>query len=143
MEAYETNLCNGHLSVDMRDPSDDLLLRYCQPADEPYLRDFIQTFQPERLLPEKDLWLQLEKDGHFAVSLGKNGTKLENLSESDAYVFRFLCFWQLHRFLKGLRAWNQLPAVEYFLEVPDFSDRLDESVDYEALLARAENVILF
>lgn len=103
-----------------------------------YLRRFIRKFRPEKLLPDKDLWLCIARDGRFLVRQGKNGEEIVNLSETDHYIFHYLCFLQLHQFWNGIRKHSRFPATRLLIAVRDFSDRMDESVDYDALLRRAE-----
>lgn len=105
-----------------------------------FLRRFIRSFRTERLLPDKDLWLQLEKNGQFSVTQGRNGEKVPHLSETDNWVFAYLCFLHLRRFWDGVRKRCRYPASVLPVVIRDFSDRLDESVDYEKLLRRAETV---
>ena len=105
-----------------------------------YLRRFIRTFRQEKLLPNKNLWLQLEKCGRFSVRLGRNGEELPDLSETDSYIFQYLCFLHLRRFWNGIRKRCRFPALVLPVMVRDFSDRLDESVDYDALLERATTI---
>ena len=106
------------------------------------LRWFIRRFRPEPMQPGKLLWLHLEKDGCFTVRCGKNGEELPDLSETDRWVFRYLCFLQLHRFLAYARKRCRYPAIDLPVRIPDFSGRLDECVDFSALLARAGNQVI-
>lgn len=105
-----------------------------------YLRRFIRTFRPEKLLPDKNLWLQLAKDGRFLITRGKNGSEVCDLSETDALVFQYICFLQLRRFWNQIRRRSRYPAPILPVLIWDFSDRLDESVDYNALMERALEV---
>lgn len=99
-----------------------------------YLRYLIRTFQPEKLLSSNDLWLHLEGNGRFSVRLGENGEEITALSEADNYVFQYLCFLHIRRFWNGLRKHCRFPAVKLPVMVQDFSDRLEENMDYDALL---------
>jgi hypothetical protein len=103
-----------------------------------YLQRFIRGFQKERLLPEKDYWLQPEKDGRFFVRLGRNGRKHSNLSKTDHWVFQYMCFLHLLRFWKEMRKRCRFPALEAPVLIRDFSDQLDESTDFKQLLVQAE-----
>lgn len=102
-----------------------------------YLRRFIRTFRQEKLLPNKNLWLQLEKCGRFSVRLGRDGEEISDLSETDNYIFQYLCFLHLRRFWDGIWKCCSFPALALPVIIRDFSNRMDESVDYEALLERA------
>ena len=106
------------------------------------LRWFIRRFRPEPLLPGKHLWLHLEKEGRFTVRCGKDGERIPNLSETESWVFRYLCFLQLRRFLAYARKRCRYPAINLPVCIPDFSGRLDESVDFSALLARAGHPVI-
>lgn len=105
-----------------------------------YLRRFIRTFHPEKLLPNKNLWLQMEKCGRFSVRLGRDGEEISDLSETDNYIFQYLCFLHLRRFWDGIWKCCRFPALALPVIIRDFSNRLDESVDYEALLERAAEI---
>lgn len=105
-----------------------------------YLRRFIQSFQPEPLLPDCDLWLHLEKNGLFSLRLGRNGEEITNISEADCYVFQYACFLHIRRFWNDLRKCRSFPSTTLPILIQDFSDRLDENIDYETLLRRAVNI---
>lgn len=91
---------------------------------------FIPGFCPEQLLPGKNLWLCVESDGWFVIK--RNGKEVvPNLSETDEIVFRYLSFLHL------CRCFGTVEELE-MVEIPDFSDRLDESVDFTDLLRRGE-----
>ena len=102
-----------------------------------YLHRYIRSFQPERLLPEKDLWLDLSKKGVFFVRQGRQGQSVPCLSETDNLVFHYLCFLKLRQFWNEVRHWCRFPMSTYPLVIRDFSDRLDEQVDWGALMQRA------
>ena len=105
-----------------------------------YVHRFIRNFQPERLLPEKNLWLDLGWDGVFYLRQGKYGQRLKYLSETDTWVFHYMCFLHLRRFWNGVRRWSHFPMLTYPVAIRDFSNRLDEGVDFSALLQRAHEV---
>ena len=68
-----------------------------------YLRQYIRNFQPEPLLPGNELWLHLERDGRFSLRLGPNGEEVNDFSESDFFIFQYLCFLHIRRFWDELR----------------------------------------
>lgn len=103
-----------------------------------YLQSFIRSFQPEKLLPQKDLWLCIQKDGTFYVGQGEMGQPLCHLAETDQLVFRYLCFAHFCRFWENIRELSRFPAFRPPLLIRDFSDRLDAGVDFEALLQRGQ-----
>ena len=51
-----------------------------------YLRRFVSSFQPIKLLPEKDLWLHIENNGRFFVRLGETGEEITKLTEPDTPI---------------------------------------------------------
>ncbi len=104
------------------------------------LRWFIRWFRKERLLPGKALYLHLEKDGIFTVRCGQSGKRIPHLSETEQWVFRYLCFLQLHRFWAYMRKRARFPAIDPPICIRDFSSRLDESVDFAALLKKAKAI---
>jgi hypothetical protein len=102
-----------------------------------YLRWFIRRFKPAKLLPDKNLWLCMERNGCFSVRLGRKGPRCVHLSETERYVYRYLCFLHLRRFHLEARKRCRYPAAAMPVVIKDFSDRMDESVDFTALLERA------
>ena len=104
------------------------------------LLNFIRTFQPEALPTNNTLWLHLEKSGCFTVRFGKDGEIITGLNEADNYVFQYLCFLHIRCFWNHLQEYCCFPAVKLPFLIQDFSDRLDENIDYEALLRRAATI---
>lgn len=107
---------------------------------DPYLHRFIREFSPALLLPDKDLWLHLEENGRFVVRLGKSGEEVPCLSETDQWIFRYLCWLHRVRFWEQAGRWSGREMPKPRLLIRDFSDRLDESVDFDVLLRRAEEI---
>ena len=105
-----------------------------------YLRRFIQSFQPEPLLPDHDLWLHLEKNGLFSLRLGKHGEEITDFSEAEFYVFQYVCFLHVRQFWNDLKKCYSFPPTILPIMIQDFSRRLDENIDYEALLQRAATI---
>ena len=105
-----------------------------------YLHRFIRNFQPEPLLLGRDLWLHLEKNGRFSLRLGKNGEEITDFSESDFYIFQYLCFLQVRRFWDDVRKCCGFPVVILPVFILDFSERLEKGVNFNALLQRALSV---
>ena len=105
-----------------------------------YLHRFIRNFQPEPLLPGHDLWLHLEKNGRFSLRLGKNGEEITDFSEADFCVFQYLCFLHIRRFWDDVRKCCGFPVAMLPVLIPDFSERLEKGVDFNALLQRSSPV---
>ena len=101
-----------------------------------YLRRFVSSFQPIKLLPEKGLWLHIENNGRFFVRLGETGEEITKLTESDHYIFQYLCFLQLRRFWNELRECCRVPAVKAPALIWGYSAQLEHVTDYDALLQR-------
>lgn len=101
-----------------------------------YIQQYIRSFRPEKLLPGKNLWLCLGKDGRFLVRQEKSGEEVLCLSETDLWAFRFLCFVHLRRFWDTAQRKCNIPGVLFPAMTWDFSRVLDRSVDFEALLRR-------
>lgn len=99
-----------------------------------YLHRFIRNFQPEPLLSGRDLWLHLEKNGRFSLRLGKNGEEITDFSESDFYIFQYLCFLQVRRFWDAVRKCCCFPAATPPALIRDFSSFVENDGDYVALL---------
>ena len=102
-----------------------------------FLRRFIQEFKPVRLLPGKDYWLHLESDGRFTVRLGINGEEIPCLSETENWVYHYLCYLHLLRFWNEMRKRCRFPVLISPILIRDFSDRLDENVNFNTLLEQA------
>ncbi len=101
---------------------------------------FVQSFQPEKLLPGKDLWLYLEKNGRFTVRRRQDGARMPQLSETEQAIFQYLCFLELRRFWNVVRQKCRYPERRFSVVILDFSQRLDESVDFNALLLKAKEI---
>jgi hypothetical protein len=95
-----------------------------------YLRRFVSSFHPIKLLPEKDLWLHIENNGRFFVRLGETGEEITKLTEPDHYIFQYRCFLQLRRFWNELREQCRVPAVKSPALVRGFP----ASAEYDDLL---------
>lgn len=98
-----------------------------------YLRHFIQDFQPQRLLLDKDYWLQLEMDGRFVVRLGMNGQEVTHLNDTDNWVYHYLCFLHLLRFWDGMQDLRNYKDVKLPILIRDFSNQLDGCTDTHTL----------
>ena len=105
-----------------------------------YLRQFIRSFQPQRLLPGKDYWLHLEADGRFTVRLGIHGEEVPRLSEAENWVYHYLCFLHLLRFWDGMQDLRNYKDVKLPVLIHDFSKYLDESVNQVSLFAQARSL---
>lgn len=105
-----------------------------------YLRRFIRGFEPACLLPGKNCWLHLETDGRFTVRLGVNGEEIPCLSETEKWVYHFLCYLHLLRFWDGMQDLRNYKDIKLPILIRDFADRLDESIDAEALYAQADGL---
>jgi hypothetical protein len=112
-----------------------------------YLRQFIRSFQPQRLLPGKDYWLHLEADGRFAVRLGTHGEEVPRLSEAENWVYHYLCFLHLLRFWDGMQDLRNYKDVKLPVLIHDFSKQLDGNVNQVSLFAQtrslARQVLIF
>ena len=104
------------------------------------LRHFIRTFRSGKLLPHKNLWLDIRENGRFYVKCGKTGKEVPNLSETDRWIFQYLCFLQLHCFWNKLQRHSAFAAPKIPLLIRDFSHRLDAQVNFDDLLQRAKSI---
>ena len=105
-----------------------------------HLRRFIHTFSPEPLIPQKGLWLHIEKGGRFSVISEEFGKAITNLSEADNLVFQYLCFLHIRRFWDGVQRYCRFPTWTLPIIIRDFSARLDDTINYDALLQRALDI---
>ena len=104
------------------------------------LHRFIRSFRAEPLLSGSNLWLQLEKNGRFSLRLGENGEEITDFSEGDFCVFQYLCFLHIRRFWDDVRKCCGFPVAMLPVLIPDFSERLEKGVDFNALLQRSSPV---
>ena len=102
-----------------------------------YLHRFIRNFQAEPLFSGSNLWLHIEKSGRFSLRLGENGEEIADFSEADFCLFQYLCFLHLRRFWDDVRKCCGFPVAMLPVLIPDFSERLEKGVDFNALLQRA------
>ena len=111
-----------------------------------YLRAFVRSFQAERLRPDKLYELYLRADGRYAVRHPLLGARV-CLSESEQRIFRYLCFLHTAQFWHGFEGMRDLHTVKKPLILCGLAERLDESIDVQALLERTmclgRQVILF
>lgn len=103
-----------------------------------HLRHFIRNFPPKRLLPDKNYFLQLEADGRFVVRLGIDGQPIPHLSETEYWLYHYLCFLHLLDFWDGMQDLRNAQAVKLPLLIQDFSRRLDTSIAAADLFAQAK-----
>lgn len=111
----------------------------CQENRE-YRDRFISAFQPQRLRPEKNYWLQLENDGRFTVRLGLQGEEITWLSETENQIYHYLCFLHSLRFRDGMVCDSDENTLKFPILIRDFLNRLDESVRPTPLLQQADSL---
>lgn len=104
------------------------------------LRQYIRDFQPQRLLPNKEYWLQPEADGSFTLRLGKNGEELPCLSETESRIYHYLCYLHSLHFWDSMQQLHCDQAIRLPILLYDLTDRVDEEVDIQPLLAQAESL---
>ena len=102
-----------------------------------YLHRFIRNFRAEPWFSGSNLWLHIDKSGRFSLRLGENGEEIADFSEADFCVFQYLCFLHLRRFWDDVRKCCGFPVAMLPVLIPDFSERLEKGVDFNALLQRA------
>ena len=105
-----------------------------------YLREFIESFEPELLRDGKGYAIVLEKDGRYAVRCRTHGLRSNMLSESERMMFKFLCFLRTAEFWHGFEEIRNLHSVKKPLLISGFLEKLDESIDVGELLLRTEKL---
>ena len=101
-----------------------------------YLREFIESFEPELLRDGKGYEIVLRKDGRYAVRCRTHGLLSNMLSESERMMFKFLCFLRTAEFWHGFEEIRNLHSVKKPLLISGFLERLDESIDTRELFQR-------
>lgn len=117
-----------------------IYLQSCCRCTETELQQFSQDFHPQSLLPGKTYWLHLEADGSFTVRWGENGNEIPCLSETENWVYQYLCFFYCFHFWKGQQGLKKEHRDHLYALVADLSNRLDESVDIHVLMDRARSM---
>lgn len=105
-----------------------------------YLHRFIRNFQPKPLLPGSKLWLHLDKSGRFYLRLGSHGDEINDFSESDFYIFQYLCFLHIRHFWDYVRKHCCFPDASLPILIRDFSHLFESNTDYAALLKLSRQV---
>lgn len=105
-----------------------------------YLREFIESFEPELLRDGKGYEIVLRKDGRYAVRCRTYGLRSNMLSESERMMFKFLCFLRTAEFWQGFEEIRNLHSVKKPLLISGFLEKLDESIDVGELLLRTEKL---
>lgn len=102
------------------------------------LRSYIQGFKPFRLCEERDFSISISRKGHF-FAIDGNGNERTSLSDCEQILLRYAAFLAHAEFWAGAEAMRDLHHTPKPLFITDFRDRLDESVNYDALLQRAQD----
>ena len=105
-----------------------------------YLREFIESFEPELLRDGKGYEIVLRKDGRYAVGCRTHGLRSNMLSESERMMFKFLCFLRTAEFWHGFEEIRNLHSVKKPLLISGFLEKLDESIDVRELFNRTEKL---
>jgi hypothetical protein len=105
-----------------------------------YLREFIESFEPELLRDGKGYEIVLRKNGRYDVKCRAHGFSSNMLSESERVMFKFLCFLRTAEFWHGFEEIRNLHSVKKPLLISGFLEKLDESIDVGELLLRTEKL---
>jgi hypothetical protein len=97
---------------------------------------FIKNFEPELIRDDKQYEIAIENNGTYRARYRIDDKAPANLSESDRTLFRYLCFLKNAEFWQGFERLRNMHGVGKPLIVKNFIERLDESVNADALLAR-------
>lgn len=112
-------------------------LRYTRPVGytatfQFHMRRFIREFQPQRLVPGKELFLHLFRDGTFRVHLGDDENP--TLSETEQTIYYYLCFLHLQRFWAQILERHSLDGPVLPVIIPNVLNRIDGSIDREEII---------
>ena len=105
-----------------------------------YLRDFIRNFKSEAIRPGRQYEIILKKNGVYDVKRNDDSDFPPKLSQSEETLFKYLCFLRTAEFWRGFEELRNLNGIKKPLLVKDFLYRLDDSIDINKLLHRADNL---
>ena len=105
-----------------------------------YMASFIRTFKPELLVKGKPYILLLNKRGEFCVENIYCPGERALLSENEETIYHYLCYLQLSKFWSSVECMKNQNHLALPLIVDGFLDRLDESMDKNALIDKALNL---
>ena len=105
-----------------------------------YLREFLDSFEPELLRDGKGYEIILQKNGRYAVRCRVSGAVTNILSTSEETLFKYLCFLRTAEFWHGFEELRNLHGIKKPLIISGFLEKLDDSIDVRELLNRAEKL---
>ena len=105
-----------------------------------YMSNFIRNFKPELLVKGKPYILVLNKRGEFCVEDIYSPGERALLSENEETIYHYLCYLHLSRFWANVECLKNQNHLALPLIVDGFLDRLDESMDKNALIDKALNL---
>ncbi|MBP3369426.1 MAG: hypothetical protein J6L85_01630 [Clostridia bacterium] len=105
-----------------------------------YLRAFIRDFRPERIRDGKKYEIVLKRNGAYSIQCEGREYMSVYLSETEQKLFSYLCFLRTVEFWSGFEDLRNFNGVKKPLIIRNFLERLDESVDTDALIRRASEL---
>ena len=106
-----------------------------------YLKNYIRTYEPQRLRNDKEYLLILNNNGEFQVTHPNLSTDaIPCLSESEEILYHYLCFLSLSEFWYGIEQIKDMNHVRRPLLVTDLTERLDSAIDISDHMARTRKL---
>ena len=106
-----------------------------------YLKNYIRTYEPQRLRKDKEYLLILNDNGEFKVTHPDMPIdSMPCLSESENVIFHYLCFLSLSEFWYGIAQIKDIHHARRPLLISDFVERIDSSVNITDYIVRTQKL---
>lgn len=99
-----------------------------------YLNNYIKNFKPQRLNPNKKIFIDISAYGDFFVK-----DKLF-LSASESALFDFFCFLNIVEFWEGFSLIKNFNRIKKPLIITDFFERIDKSIPKSHIIKRLDSL---
>lgn len=98
------------------------------------LAEYIRNFKPQRLNPNKNFNIRINKTGDFYVESNPD------LSASEANLFDFLCFLNIIEFWESFEEIKDFNHIKKPIIVTELFEMIDESIPRDFILKRLERL---
>lgn len=106
-----------------------------------YLKNYIRTYNPQRLREGKEYMLILDNNGEFKVTHPDLSVDtVPYLSESENILYHYLCFLNLSEFWYGIEQIKDIHHARRPLIISDFVEQIDRSIDITDFIVRTRKL---
>ena len=98
------------------------------------ISEYIRNFKPQRLNPNKDFYMQINKNGEFYVEGNPN------LSASEVNLFDFLCFLNIIEFWENFEEIKDFNHIKKPIIITELFEMIDESIPRDFILKRLKRL---